>query len=155
MRKTEQISNDTPIENHLGDIDQTWRRTKREIEEERPDSFSLASLDHFRFRRISKGCCCYSREKNEEEESVKLFVGQIPKHMSESQLLTLFQEFAVVDEVNIIKDKITRASRGFLFFFFNLLHASVFDFFFYKVFDWRMWCLIRVICWDLFEFPKP
>jgi len=87
-----------------------------------------------------------NREKNEEEESVKLFVGQIPKHMSESQLLTLFQEFAVVDEVNIIKDKITRASRGFLFFFFNLLHASVFDFFFYKVFDWRMWCLIRVIC---------
>lgn len=56
-----------------------------------------------------------NREKNEgEEESVKLFVGQIPKHMSESQLLTLFQEFAVVDEVNIIKDKITRASRGFL-----------------------------------------
>lgn len=56
-----------------------------------------------------------NREKNEggeEEESVKVFVGQIPKHMSESQLLTLFQEFAVVDEVNIIKDKITRASRG-------------------------------------------
>ncbi|XP_023636318.1 RNA-binding protein BRN1 isoform X4 [Capsella rubella] len=56
-----------------------------------------------------------NREKNEEEESVKLFVGQIPKHMSESQLLTLFQEFAVVDEVNIIKDKITRASRGCCF----------------------------------------
>ncbi|CAH2071841.1 unnamed protein product [Thlaspi arvense] len=56
-----------------------------------------------------------NREKNEEEESVKLFVGQIPKHMSESQLLALFQEFAVVDEVNIIKDKITRASRGCCF----------------------------------------
>ncbi|KAF2599734.1 hypothetical protein F2Q68_00009820 [Brassica cretica] len=59
-----------------------------------------------------------NREKNEggeEEESVKVFVGQIPKHMSESQLLTLFQEFAVVDEVNIIKDKITRASRGCCF----------------------------------------
>ncbi|KFK30910.1 hypothetical protein AALP_AA6G041800 [Arabis alpina] len=56
-----------------------------------------------------------NREKNEEEESVKLFIGQIPKHMSESQLLTLFQEFAVVDEVNIIKDKITRASRGCCF----------------------------------------
>ncbi|XP_019084154.1 PREDICTED: RNA-binding protein BRN1-like isoform X1 [Camelina sativa] len=58
-----------------------------------------------------------AKEENrgEEEESVKLFVGQIPKHMSESQLLTLFQEFAVVDEVNIIKDKITRASRGCCF----------------------------------------
>ncbi|CAH8361090.1 unnamed protein product [Eruca vesicaria subsp. sativa] len=59
-----------------------------------------------------------NREKNEgeeREESVKVFVGQIPRHMSESQLLTLFQEFAVVDEVNIIKDKITRASRGCCF----------------------------------------
>ncbi|KAL1188397.1 RNA-binding protein BRN1 [Cardamine amara subsp. amara] len=54
-------------------------------------------------------------EKNEEEESVKLFVGQIPKHMSESQLLTFLQDFAVVQEVNIIKDKITRASRGCCF----------------------------------------
>ncbi|CAF2035006.1 hypothetical protein HID58_031647 [Brassica napus] len=56
-----------------------------------------------------------NREKQNEEESVKVFVGQIPRHMSESQLLALFQEFAVVDEVNIIKDKITRASRGCCF----------------------------------------
>ncbi|XP_018457565.1 RNA-binding protein BRN1 isoform X2 [Raphanus sativus] len=57
-----------------------------------------------------------NREKqNNGEESVKVFVGQIPRHMSESQLLTLFQEFADVDEVNIIKDKITRASRGCCF----------------------------------------
>ncbi|CAN6853267.1 unnamed protein product [Brassica oleracea] len=54
-------------------------------------------------------------EKQNGEESVKVFVGQIPRHMSESQLLALFQEFAVVDEVNIIKDKITRASRGCCF----------------------------------------
>lgn len=47
------------------------------------------------------------------EESVKLFVGQVPKHMTEAQLLAMFQEFALVDEVNIIKDKATRASRGF------------------------------------------
>lgn len=49
------------------------------------------------------------------EESVKLFVGQVPKHMTEAQLLTMFQEFALVDEVNIIKDKVTRASRGCCF----------------------------------------
>lgn len=51
----------------------------------------------------------------EEEDSVKLFVGQVPKHMSETQLLAMFQEFALVDEVNIIRDKTTRASRGFCF----------------------------------------
>lgn len=75
-----------------------------------------------------------NREKNEEEESVKLFVGQIPKHMSESQLLTLFQEFAVVDEVNIIKDKITRASRGFLFSSSRLCLRFLGFFFFLKFF---------------------
>ncbi|KAL8236252.1 hypothetical protein R6Q59_017333 [Mikania micrantha] len=49
------------------------------------------------------------------DESVKLFVGQVPKHMTEPQLIAMFKEFALVDEVNIIKDKATRASRGCCF----------------------------------------
>lgn len=48
-------------------------------------------------------------------ESVKLFVGQVPKHMTEPQLLALFKEFALVDEVSIIRDKVTKASRGLRF----------------------------------------
>lgn len=52
--------------------------------------------------------------KSSSEESVKLFVGQVPKHMTEPELLAMFKEFALVDEVNIIKDKATRASRGTL-----------------------------------------
>ncbi|KAK8711549.1 hypothetical protein V6N13_146830 [Hibiscus sabdariffa] len=56
------------------------------------------------------------KEKNTtSEESVKLFVGQVPKHMTESQVLEIFEEFALVDEVNIIKDKATHASRGCCF----------------------------------------
>ncbi|GER26502.1 RNA binding protein [Striga asiatica] len=50
-----------------------------------------------------------------EEERVKLFVGQVPKHMTESQLLAVFEEYARVDEVNVIKDRATRASRGCCF----------------------------------------
>ena len=46
------------------------------------------------------------------EESVKLFVGQVPKHMTEEELMDLFKEVALVDEVSIIKDKVTKASRG-------------------------------------------
>ncbi|XP_020580685.1 RNA-binding protein BRN1-like [Phalaenopsis equestris] len=49
------------------------------------------------------------------EESVKLFVGQVPKNMTEEQLLAMFKEVALVDEVNIIKDKVTKASRGCCF----------------------------------------
>lgn len=48
------------------------------------------------------------------EESVKLFVGQVPKHVTEEELLAMFKDFALVDEVNVIKDKTTRASRGSL-----------------------------------------
>lgn len=55
-----------------------------------------------------------SSSSSSNEESVKLFVGQVPKHMTEAQLMAMFKEFALVDEVNIIKDKITRASRGCL-----------------------------------------
>lgn len=55
------------------------------------------------------------RESNN-EDSMKLFVGQVPKHTTEAQLIAMFKEFALVDELNIIKDKITRASRGFLSF---------------------------------------
>ncbi|XP_028762254.1 RNA-binding protein BRN1 [Neltuma alba] len=54
-------------------------------------------------------------ESKSSEESVKLFVGQVPKHMTEAELLTMFKEFALVDEVNIIKDKVTRSSRGCCF----------------------------------------
>ncbi|CAM8991348.1 unnamed protein product [Rhodiola kirilowii] len=53
--------------------------------------------------------------EEEATESVKLFVGQVPKHMTESQLLSLFSDFALVDQVNIIRDKATRASRGCCF----------------------------------------
>lgn len=51
-------------------------------------------------------------EEQEVEESVKLFVGQVPKHMTEPELLAMFREVAAVDEVTVIKDKATRASRG-------------------------------------------
>ncbi|GMH02652.1 hypothetical protein Nepgr_004491 [Nepenthes gracilis] len=49
------------------------------------------------------------------EESVKLFVGQVPKHMTEAELLAIFKEFASVEEVKIIKDKNTKASQGCCF----------------------------------------
>nr|AGT16151.1 putative nucleotide biding protein [Saccharum hybrid cultivar R570] len=47
-----------------------------------------------------------------EEKSVKLFVGQVPKHMTEADLLAMFREVAAVDEVTVIKDKVTKVSRG-------------------------------------------
>lgn len=45
-------------------------------------------------------------------DSVKLFVGQLPKQMSEQQLVEVFSEAGTVHEINIIKDKLTKQSRG-------------------------------------------
>lgn len=50
-----------------------------------------------------------------EEQSVKLFVGQVPKHVTEAELLDMFREVAAVDEVTVIKDKATKVSRGCCF----------------------------------------
>ncbi|KAE9615855.1 putative paraneoplastic encephalomyelitis antigen [Lupinus albus] len=54
-------------------------------------------------------------ESKSKEESVKLFVGQVPKNMTEDELLQMFKEFVLVQQINIIKDKVTRASRGCCF----------------------------------------
>ncbi|KAM0892476.1 hypothetical protein ACQ4PT_025702 [Festuca glaucescens] len=54
-------------------------------------------------------------EEQEVVESVKLFVGQVPKHMTEAELAAMFQQVALVDEVTVIKDKATKASRGCCF----------------------------------------
>ncbi|XP_024404116.1 RNA-binding protein BRN1 isoform X1 [Physcomitrium patens] len=52
---------------------------------------------------------------NRAVDSVKLFVGQLPKQMSEQQLVEIFSEAGTVNEINIIKDKLTKLSRGCCF----------------------------------------
>lgn len=51
-------------------------------------------------------------QTSDSDESVKLNVGQVPKDMTEAQLIEVLKEYALIDKVNIIKDKSTRASRG-------------------------------------------
>ncbi|MCO5595546.1 hypothetical protein L7F22_049591 [Adiantum nelumboides] len=48
-------------------------------------------------------------------DTVKLFVGQVPRHMTEEQLLPIFQEAGAVRELSVIKDKATKTSRGCCF----------------------------------------
>lgn len=45
-------------------------------------------------------------------DAVKLFVGQVPKQLSEQQIAGIFGEAGNVREINIIKDKLTKQSRG-------------------------------------------
>ncbi|KAL3686285.1 hypothetical protein R1sor_008859 [Riccia sorocarpa] len=52
-------------------------------------------------------------------DSVKLFVGQVPKQLTEQQIAAIFGEAGVVREINIIKDKLTKQSRGCCFVIYN------------------------------------
>uniref|UniRef100_A0A0E0P888 Uncharacterized protein n=1 Tax=Oryza rufipogon TaxID=4529 RepID=A0A0E0P888_ORYRU len=68
-----------------------------------------ASLAGWRIRRGGschhrcRHCCWWRRgwSRGEDREAVR----EVPKHMMEAELLTTFQEVAIVDEVTVIKDK--------------------------------------------------
>jgi RNA recognition motif-containing protein len=50
-----------------------------------------------------------------EPDSLKMFVGQIPKSMNEAELKEMMEEFGPVYQVGIILDKETSQSRGSTF----------------------------------------
>ena len=45
----------------------------------------------------------------------KLFVGQVPRETTEEDLLPIFAAFGAVEEVSIIRDKLTKAHKGCAF----------------------------------------
>lgn len=45
-------------------------------------------------------------------DAIKMFVGQIPKSWTENDVRIHFQEFGQIFLVNVLRDKITKQSRG-------------------------------------------
>lgn len=54
-------------------------------------------------------------ENENEEEPVKLFVGQVPKTMNEEDIFPTFDSFGPLKDVSIIRDKHTQLHRGCAF----------------------------------------
>lgn len=54
------------------------------------------------------------------DQSIKLFVGQIPRLWSETELLELFSQFGAIFDLQILNDRITGQSRGCAFVTFQL-----------------------------------
>ncbi|CAG7719872.1 unnamed protein product, partial [Allacma fusca] len=44
-------------------------------------------------------------------DAIKMFVGQVPKHLSEAELRALFEEFGPVYQINVLRDKATKQSK--------------------------------------------
>jgi len=65
-----------------------------------------------------------TRDCNEEERLLRLFV-VIGKDVTEEELKTDFEEFGSVQYVNIVKDRVTKESKGFAYIkFYRLVHAA-------------------------------
>ena len=47
-----------------------------------------------------------------DQDSIKMFVGQVPRSMDETELKVMFEEFGPVFQINVLRDKITGQSKG-------------------------------------------
>nr|NP_001260404.1 bruno 1, isoform H [Drosophila melanogaster]NP_001260405.1 bruno 1, isoform I [Drosophila melanogaster]NP_001260406.1 bruno 1, isoform J [Drosophila melanogaster]NP_001260407.1 bruno 1, isoform K [Drosophila melanogaster]AGB92939.1 bruno 1, isoform H [Drosophila melanogaster]AGB92940.1 bruno 1, isoform I [Drosophila melanogaster]AGB92941.1 bruno 1, isoform J [Drosophila melanogaster]AGB92942.1 bruno 1, isoform K [Drosophila melanogaster] len=64
-------------------------------------------------------------EKEPDPDNIKMFVGQVPKSMDESQLREMFEEYGAVHSINVLRDKATGISKGCCFVTFYTRHAAL------------------------------
>ncbi|XP_034670090.1 CUGBP Elav-like family member 2 isoform X1 [Drosophila subobscura] len=76
------------------------------------------------FRLDADATVTYS-DKEPDPDNIKMFVGQIPKSMDESQLREMFEEYGPVHSINVLRDKATGISKGCCFVTFFTRRAAL------------------------------
>lgn len=66
-----------------------------------------------------------SSVREPDPDAIKMFVGQIPRNMSENELKTMFQEYGSVYQLNVLRDKQTNESKGCCFVTFYTRKAAL------------------------------
>lgn len=56
-----------------------------------------------------------TNQREPDSDAIKMFVGQIPRNMSELELKAMFQEYGSVYQLNVLRDKQTGESKGCCF----------------------------------------
>ena len=51
-------------------------------------------------------------QKEPDADSIKMFVGQVPRSMDENDLRKMFEDFGPVFQINVLRDKVTGQSKG-------------------------------------------
>ena len=64
-------------------------------------------------------------EDQPDQDTIKMFVGQIPRHMDEPELRTMFEEFGAVYQINVLRDKVSGQSKGCCFVTFFTRKAAL------------------------------
>ncbi|XP_043246719.1 CUGBP Elav-like family member 1 isoform X2 [Amphibalanus amphitrite] len=58
-------------------------------------------------------------------DAIKMFVGQVPRHMNENDIRGMFEEFGPIHQINVLRDKITGHSKGCCFVTFYTRKAAL------------------------------
>lgn len=98
------------------------------------DSLALVPCSRVRRCSVDSNDAFELKHKNDNEfakdqpdaDTIKMFVGQVPKSWDEIKLRALFDKYGRVHTLNVLRDKVTMMSRGkILFDFFNLILLNI------------------------------